>query len=213
MFNLKSAALGAAFLGTAATMTLTAASAQALTIGLGDILNITGQATFSLDPTVTEDTVDFTTGQVETDSTGGFYSKYVVGGFGLLDGGVSDIDLTLESGITYTGYATNPLLAFDDDVRFFANNPFEVTRFVTGTSGVTLTFEPFSGTFTNASGAVIGEGLFTAQQFLGADGSYSMTIEAVPEPLTMLGAGAAIAFGGAFKRKLGKKNEKGSTKA
>ncbi|WP_438357543.1 PEP-CTERM sorting domain-containing protein [Aphanothece sacrum] len=32
----------------------------------------------------------------------------------------------------------------------------------------------------------------------------------VPEPLTMLGAGAAVAFGGAFKRKLGqaKKNDK-----
>ncbi|ACB50218.1 hypothetical protein cce_0867 [Crocosphaera subtropica ATCC 51142] len=28
---------------------------------------------------------------------------------------------------------------------------------------------------------------------------------AVPEPLTILGAGSAIAFGTAFKRKLGKK--------
>ncbi|MDJ0601561.1 MAG: PEP-CTERM sorting domain-containing protein [Crocosphaera sp.] len=30
----------------------------------------------------------------------------------------------------------------------------------------------------------------------------------VPEPLTILGAGTAIAFGGAFKRKLAKKNKK-----
>ena len=213
MFTLKPAALGAAFIGTAATMTLTAASAQALTLGLGDTLNVTGQATFSLDPTVTEDTIDFTTGQVETDSTGGFFSQYVVGGFGLLPGGVSDIDLTFVSGTTYTGVATNPLLAFDDGVRFIADNPFDVTRVVTGAFGVTLTFEPFSGTFVNASGATIGEGLFSAQQFLGTDGTYSMTIQAVPEPITMLGAGAAIAFGGAFKRKLGKKDGKGSTKA
>ncbi|WP_198648890.1 PEP-CTERM sorting domain-containing protein [Cyanothece sp. BG0011] len=40
-----------------------------------------------------------------------------------------------------------------------------------------------------------------------------MTLEVVPEPITMLGAGAAVAFGGAFKRKLGKKDKKGSTKA
>ncbi|WP_107670671.1 PEP-CTERM sorting domain-containing protein [Cyanothece sp. BG0011] len=38
-------------------------------------------------------------------------------------------------------------------------------------------------------------------------GTYIGTVPAtpVPEPLTILGAGAAIAFGGAFKRKLNKK--------
>jgi hypothetical protein len=35
---------------------------------------------------------------------------------------------------------------------------------------------------------------------------------AVPEPLTMLGAGTAVLFGGAFKRKVNKKDKKGSTK-
>ena len=36
----------------------------------------------------------------------------------------------------------------------------------------------------------------------------SLTVQAVPEPLTILGAGTAIAFGTAFKRKLSKKSKK-----
>ena len=214
MFNLKSAALGAAFIGTAATMTLTAASAQALTLGVGDTLNITGQADFLLDPFIASDDIDFTTGQVESDSTGGFFTAYVAGS-ATLDA-VSDIEITQVGGsfsTDYTGVATNPLLSFSDGVTFVANNPFDVTRVANGNFGVSLTFDPFSGTFVNASGATIAEGLFSVQQFLGTDGSYSMTLKTVPEPLTMLGAGTAIAFGGAFKRKLGKKDKKGSTKA
>ncbi|MDJ0659487.1 MAG: PEP-CTERM sorting domain-containing protein [Crocosphaera sp.] len=40
-------------------------------------------------------------------------------------------------------------------------------------------------------------------------GSWTINDSAVvPEPLTILGAGTAIAFGGAFKRKLAKKNKK-----
>ena len=44
----------------------------------------------------------------------------------------------------------------------------------------------------------------------GPDLSHLTVYEAVPEPLTILGAGAAISFGTAFKRKLGKgkKNDK-----
>ncbi|MDJ0600426.1 MAG: PEP-CTERM sorting domain-containing protein [Crocosphaera sp.] len=213
MFNLKSAALGAAFVGTTVTMTLTAEVAQALTLGVGDTLNITGQATFSLLPDVPSDTIDFLTGQVESDSTGGFFTQYVVGPDDLLSFGVSDIDITQVSGNLYSGVATNPLLTFTDGVTFVANNPFSVTRVANGTFGVNVTFDPFSGTFVGANGAVVAEGLFSAQQFFYADGSYSMTLTAVPEPLTMLGAGTAIAFGGAFKRKVGKKSKKGSTKA
>lgn len=224
MFSLKTAALGAAFIGTATTMAFTATSAQALTLGVGDTLNITGQADFLLDPFIASDNIDFTTGQVESDSTGGFFTQYVAGSAGL--SAVSDISITQVGGpfsTEYAGTATNPLLAFSDGVQFVANNPFDVTRVASGTFGVTLTFDPFSGTFINASGAVVAEGLFSAQQFLGTDGSYSMTLktvpqptfsqQTVPEPLTMLGAGTAIAFGGAFKRKLGKQDKKESTKA
>ncbi|CCQ62703.1 PEP-CTERM sorting domain-containing protein, partial [Crocosphaera watsonii] len=34
------------------------------------------------------------------------------------------------------------------------------------------------------------------------------TGQTVPEPLTILGAGTAVAFGASFKRKLAKKNKK-----
>ncbi len=37
---------------------------------------------------------------------------------------------------------------------------------------------------------------------------FGVNVGVVPEPLTILGAGTAIAFGGAFKRKLAKKNKK-----
>ncbi|NQZ63109.1 MAG: PEP-CTERM sorting domain-containing protein [Crocosphaera sp.] len=33
-------------------------------------------------------------------------------------------------------------------------------------------------------------------------------VQTIPEPLTILGAGAAIAFGAGFKRKLGKVKQK-----
>ncbi|MDJ0508638.1 MAG: THxN family PEP-CTERM protein [Crocosphaera sp.] len=51
------------------------------------------------------------------------------------------------------------------------------------------------------------------QEFLTLEGQANMAtlqgkLTAVPEPLTMLGAGAAIGFGGFFKRKLSKKNNK-----
>ncbi|ACB52355.1 hypothetical protein cce_3007 [Crocosphaera subtropica ATCC 51142] len=47
----------------------------------------------------------------------------------------------------------------------------------------------------------------------GLSGPDYKVVGVVPEPLTILGAGTAVAFGGAFKRKLGKKDKKGSTKA
>ena len=45
-----------------------------------------------------------------------------------------------------------------------------------------------------------GDPLFTAMG--------EVAFEAIPEPLTILGAGAAIGFGTAFKRKLAKKEVK-----
>ncbi|ACB52269.1 hypothetical protein cce_2921 [Crocosphaera subtropica ATCC 51142] len=46
--------------------------------------------------------------------------------------------------------------------------------------------------------------------FGGFERTYAIAteVQAVPEPLTMLGAGAAIAFGAGFKRKLGKVKQK-----
>jgi hypothetical protein len=188
---------------TLATVALSSAPAQAAVLNLnpGDTLNIAGQVDFKLDPFIASDNLDFTSADVLSDSTGGFFSNYVGSNETIM---IGDIQLTQVGGpssINYKGVATDPLLKFSDGVKFFANNPFDVVRQANGTSGVALTFDPFWGRFENASGAVLGNGLFTAQQFLGTDGAYSMTIQAaVPEPLTTLGTGLALGFGGLFKR-------------
>ena len=196
---------------TAATVVAVApAQAAVLNLSDGDILNISGQSTFPLDADLANLTLDFLQSSVGTNSTGGFFQNYVVGGETL--DFVSDIDLTRVGGAGSTLYeaiATNPLLTFSDGVQFVANNPFEVVRSATGNNGVALTFNPFSGEFVNAQGATVAQGLFTAQQFFDADGSYSMTISAeeVPEPLTTLGTGLALGFGGLFQRKNSRKRK------
>ena len=194
---------------TVTAATVAVAPAQAAVIGVGDVLNISGQSTFPLDADLANLTLDFLTGDVGDNSTGGFFQSYVVGGETL--DFVSDIDLTRVGGpnsTLYQGVATNPLLTFSDGVQFVADNPFEVVRSATGNNGVALTFNPFSGEFVNAQGATLAKGLFSAQQFFNADGSYSMTISAeVPEPLTTMGTGLALAFGGLFQRKNSRKRK------
>lgn len=205
MKTLSSLGLGTSLIAatvTAATVVAVApAQAGVLTLGAGDILNITGQSTFDLTPNIPFQTIDFLTGQVESDSTGGFYTNYVAGDATLKT--ISDIDITRIAGPLYSGVATNPLLKFSDGVKFVANNPFNVTRVAYGEFGVALNFTPFSGTFVNADGVTVAQGLFSAQQFFNGDGSYSMTIKTkdVPEPLTLMGSGLALGFGGLFQRK------------
>ncbi|MEA5508410.1 PEP-CTERM sorting domain-containing protein [Crocosphaera sp. UHCC 0190] len=69
------------------------------------------------------------------------------------------------------------------------------------TEALVLNF-PGVGTFLNVVG--------TASTLSGVNDSNSSTLtySAVPEPLTILGAGAAISFGTAFKRKLAQKKNK-----
>ncbi len=211
MKTLSSFHLGTSIVAaTVASIALSSAPAQAAVLDLanGDTLKITGQATFSPDPFVPFDNIDFTTAQVESDSTGGFFKNYVAGGASI--SAISDINITqFGSAFSthYEGVATNPLLKFSDGVQFRVNNPFDFVRVGTGVSGVALTFDRFSGTFTNASGAVIADGDFQAK-LLDNNGSYSMTlvvkgaedVQDVPEPLTTLGTGLALGFGALLHR-------------
>ncbi|MDJ0729999.1 MAG: PEP-CTERM sorting domain-containing protein [Crocosphaera sp.] len=220
MFGLKPAAV----VGTAIVSSVVCfipQQAQALT--LTGKAEIGGAVVFNTDEAApATDTIDFVDGTVLSDSTGSFFERYL----GFSDDpelfAISDIALELVSssvlfGSTFSTYeadATNPLVTFSDGLEFSADNPFTVLRTYNGTQVSEMTIESFTGTFTDGTGTVLGQGIFSAQIFQNQeDGSYSMSLEAVPEPLTILGAGAAVAFGGAFKRKLGKKNKKESTKA
>ena len=68
-----------------------------------------------------------------------------------------------------------------DDYRF---NIFSADQFILSNDLRTLTINPITGT--------------------GADNLRVLTKSTVPEPLTILGAGGAVAFGATFKRKLSK---------
>ncbi len=205
MFFSKPTFLSAAVLGAAATVAMvTVAPVQAASLA-GSTANIIGVATFSsLAVTPAIDNIDFSSEVIAPSSTGIF----VVGASVT----VSDVALTLVSGpSSYDGSAVNPLIDFGGGLTFEVENPFAVTRFGTGTSAVAATFPGFKGKFI-LDGDVVGGGFLSANQILG-NGSFSLTVRAVPEPLTMLGAGAAVAFGASFKRKLAQKNNKSEAKS
>lgn len=206
MLNLKSVALGAAFLGTAATMTLTAASAQAATIE-GSIVG------FGVSEATGDLTINF--GQGFTQSNGAFSD---LNGFTT----INDLVLSPVSGDTYSYQFTDPFMTFTNLSTFDLNAGLANVVFTTmadGSTEVEVDLSPITGPLNAPDGSfrvgltgslsLSDSGLDDPASF----GSYQYDLKAVPEPLTMLGAGAAIAFGGAFKRKLGKKSGKGSTKA
>lgn len=226
MFNLKPVALGAAFLGTAATMTLTAASAQAMSLSVGSTISLSGGAEIEESGGLTDGFPTNTTiifGQVEIDqATGGFVDVQQPPATT-----ISDLALTYDSTVDL-----NSALYNNESVVPFINFGSQTIDGVTSA----LTFNLFPGQFQRNEigvgelvfsepglvgefifdGVAVAEGFLSASEvnFFGDDsGSYEVTLQVVPEPITMLGAGAAVAFGGAFKRKLGKKDKKGSTKA
>ncbi len=226
MFNLKPAALGAAFLGTAATMTLTAASAQAMSLNVGDSISLSGGAEIEESGGVTEGFPTNTTlifGQVEVDqATGGFddveQPPFIT---------INDLDLVFYDVIDgdsalYENASIIPFIVFGEQTingetgtLTFNLNPGFFQRNEIGIGELVFSDPGLRGSFI-FNGSVVAEGFLSASEvtFGSLDsGSYEVTLQVVPEPLTILGAGAAIGFGGAFKRKLGKKDKKGSTKA
>lgn len=204
MFNLKSAALGAAFLGTAATMTLTTGVAQAA--------SISGAITFDGGAEVTPNAGDLSTATgiefmnpINVESCTGTFASA-----GLACDG-SDTDAAM-----FTDFSFNPLAPAPVSPLWTAD------IFSFDLESVTVEVQTSMFLALSGTGIVKGVGYddtpgiwtFTMQEpDAGGVFTFSAGTEAVPEPLTILGAGAAVAFGGAFKRKLGKKDKKGSTKA
>jgi hypothetical protein len=214
MKTLSSFHLGTSIVAaTVASIALAAAPAQAALLNLarGDTLKITGQATLSPDFFVQSDIIGFTSAQVASASTGGFKTNYFDGPATLTE--ISNIEITQVGGefsFNYTGQAENPFLKFSDGVEFVVNNPFDFFRIGTGTQGVALTLDEFSGNFLNVDGAVVlAEGTFQATPS-DTGVSYSMTllvkdaqyedVQNAPEPLTTLGTALAFGFGGLFHR-------------
>ncbi|MBD2385871.1 PEP-CTERM sorting domain-containing protein [Cylindrospermum sp. FACHB-282] len=207
---------GAAFAGSALILSSTLAVAPAQAASIYGTVNISGSATFANpnEAAPATDTIKFLTSVVDTTTTGSFTS--LIG----TSATVSDVNL-VKSGssstmgswtaTSYTGTASNPLIQFANGLKFDINNSFNVLRLAT--SGFTLAAtEPFSGTFYNSSGVAVGNGLFTVNS-IGSQGSYSATIEAVPEPFTILGSATALGFGAFLKKKRAEKQKQATVSA
>ncbi len=238
MLGLKPAALGAAFLGTAATMTLTAASAQAmagLRLGIDDgsgginwtnvLSDGDGDGVLTFAGGVGNMTVDVTTGTTKpavgsaSQPVLGVESLNISGGAGTVYIQFSDIDFTgtlpFMSTLTFNNVTGGGTVE--------ATSYFDESNDLYGLDSIIGDHGSFSGSIPSADvlyGGPSGSTPYSLTTFLTIThngpnqlSTSSLQVNAVPEPLTILGAGTAIAFGGAFKRKLGKKDKKGSTKA
>ncbi len=70
---------------------------------------------------------------------------------------------------------------------------------VSGTTETTVSFPYLTGAF-NFNGSTLAVGQL-AGGYSGQSSTYQMTLKAVPEPLTIMGSGLALGFGGLFQRK------------
>jgi hypothetical protein len=185
------------------------ASAPAQAFDLTGGLEITGNSTFTRSGS--NATLRINTATVDSSSTGSFSS------FGVVNAG---IPLTANltgvasnsfgtSGITpnllqaYSGTTTPTSIGFSNGITFEINSPFEAAlfKYTFGPSFSTyFQLAGFSGTFKGASGEIFATGSFTSQGGLGTN-SYSISATPVPEPLTIIGSGIALGFGGFLKRK------------
>jgi hypothetical protein len=78
---------------------------------------------------------------------------------------------------------------------------------VSGTTETTVSFPYLTGAF-NFNGSTLAVGQL-AGGYSGQSSTYQMTLKTVPEPLTIMGSGLALGFGGLFQRNASKrKNQK-----
>jgi hypothetical protein len=197
---------------TVACAILASAPVQAFSL-TGD-LQITGNSTFSLgsDGKVggNDDKLTINTASIDPSSTGSFstWAGPVTGVplTAMLTGVASNSFGMTGSGAllqAYSGTTTPTSIGFSNGVTFEINSPFEAAlfKYTFGPSFSTyFQLAGFSGTFKDASGEIFATGSFTSQGGLGTN-SYSISATPVPEPLTIIGSGIALGFGGFLKRK------------
>jgi hypothetical protein len=184
---------------TVASVMMASAPAQALVLGT---IQVTGDAAYVNDPSDINDVLDMSGFNIAFSGSG-----VLAGLNGLTAAPLADINLGNVNGVSgiYSSTVTNPLVTFADTTTFSLKTPFNVQMVFLPGGGFGAGIEPFVGTFSGPGYSGPARGVFTAQKLSAAGGSYSMTIEAVPEPLTILGTGLALGFGGLFKSKSSKK--------
>ncbi len=116
-----------------------------------------------------------------------------------------------------SGNSFNTALLFNPlDSEFFIPNSDQIFSIGIGDSfsGSLSTFDGWLLTDSNSGNAadfqvlLSDDGSLSGSIFAERVGGGTWTAKAVPEPVTILGVGTAIAFGAGFKRKLGKSNRK-----
>lgn len=146
-----------------------------------------------VDSTISSIRLDFSDGMSEVVSATGSFAQ-------LSPSALTVTNLTFEpAGAGYV--STNPTTAIDfgqqtidgvtDSLTFTANEPIQVVL----AAGNVVTENPFEGFFSHGGIDTPGKGSLVSQGVPIDSSTYSMTLSAVPEPLTLLGSGAALAMG------------------
>jgi hypothetical protein len=182
------------------------APAQAFVLIGGDVINLTGGAKFATGSNAADplsDTITFLPGTVAGGgtTTGGFLTLGLVG----TTVNLTPISLSRTSFGNYDGTAANPFITFFGGLKFDVDNPIKFTRTLIGNLSA-YNADSFTGTFYNADGIASAKGILTANA-IGKNGSYSASIQVVPEPFTILGTATALGFG-AFMKSKKKKEDK-----
>lgn len=207
MKSLKSVGRNVALLGSTLAVGaslatfLSTSSAQAAT--LRGVVTIQGDAILEngnqLAPAT--DILNFLNGTVSTPSTESFA--------GLLGttATLSNLSLTQVEDELYSATTTNPFVTLADNIVFNLNQPLSVTRLAFG--GIRLVFNNpnFTGTFVQNGTETLGSGVLVFNGF-NENGTYSVTITAVPEPTTVLGTVAALGIAAVATNNMVKKKVK-----
>lgn len=181
---------------TIGSVMMPSAPAQALSVGIVNIAPPTGSSftTNLTSNSAIDDTITFNgPGNITDSSISGITDNAFVNIANLL------LSQSYAGFGTYSSNLATPFLSFDNGINFVVTKPLNVeTRFFGRKGSIAVEFDGiFVDTINNTQ--IKGFGLLTGQ--IGNRNSYSITVESVPEPLTILGSGLALGFGCLFKSK------------
>jgi hypothetical protein len=119
---------------------------------------------------------------------------------------INDLSFTCYSGFCTTdpvkpfiNFGTQTIKGTTANLTFNLNAGQYLNFGVPGTTETTVSFPYLTGAF-NFNGSTLAVGQL-AGGYSGPSSTYQMTLKTVPEPLTIMGSGLALGFGGLFQRK------------